>query len=497
MKKLIDAIEKLYLPRWLMLLLAIVLVLRIPSFFEPFSYGDEMIYLTLGNAIRKGLVLYRDIHDNKPPLLYLIAAVAGNVFWFRAILAAWSLTTIGLFWKLVNFLFGKNQFLIKVTTIFFALLTTLPLLEGQIANAENFLIGFSIAAFYVLVARKNTFRNLFVGGLLFSIAALFKIPAAFEIPVIVLFWAITAEKLDLKNSAVIAKKSLLVATGFLLPIAVTFIWFWVAGALPQYITAAFGQNVGYLSSFRPGDVRLPFLQRNAPLLIRAGIVATATLGLWLAKKRLSKPFVLATAWVLFGLFAVALSERPYSHYLLQIMAPVSILVGILVAAKKIEQVYTIFPLLLVLVVPVKYKFWHYPTLPYYQRFVEFAVGKINREQYFNRFDGNVNRNYAIAQFLTQSSFPDEKVFVWGDSPPIYALARRLPPIKYVAEYHIRDFSSPEEIVSTLTGSPPSYIVILPDASPFPELKQLAAEDYLLIATISEAQIYKIFPSLIQ
>src|SRR3990167_10237118 len=111
-------LDKIHLPPWLLLVLALVFLFRIPSFFEPYTYGDEMIYLTLGNAIRRGLVLYRDIHDNKPPLLYLIAAVAGNVFWFRAILAAWSLTTIGLFWKLVNFLFGKNQFLIKVTTIF-------------------------------------------------------------------------------------------------------------------------------------------------------------------------------------------------------------------------------------------------------------------------------------------------------------------------------------------------------------------------------------------
>jgi len=46
-------------------------------------YADEDIYLTLGQGLKKGLVFYRDIHDNKPPLLYVMAAVAGNVKVFR------------------------------------------------------------------------------------------------------------------------------------------------------------------------------------------------------------------------------------------------------------------------------------------------------------------------------------------------------------------------------------------------------------------------------
>ena len=50
------------------LLLIIVLVgiflLRIPSFWEPYWYGDEGIYLAIGQALQRGAVLYRDIWDN-------------------------------------------------------------------------------------------------------------------------------------------------------------------------------------------------------------------------------------------------------------------------------------------------------------------------------------------------------------------------------------------------------------------------------------------------
>ena len=87
-------------PTPLILLILLAVILRIPSLFEPYWYGDEGIYLTLGHAARQGLVWYRDIHDNKPPLLYLVAALAGTVFWFRLILLVWHAATIALFWEL-------------------------------------------------------------------------------------------------------------------------------------------------------------------------------------------------------------------------------------------------------------------------------------------------------------------------------------------------------------------------------------------------------------
>src|SRR3990167_10011079 len=97
-----------FLPHALVIVLLIVTLLRIPSLFEPHWYGDEGIYLTLGMAVRQGLTLYRDIHDNKPPLLYLVAAVAGTQFWFKFILMLLHLTTIVAFYHLSRLLFQKH-----------------------------------------------------------------------------------------------------------------------------------------------------------------------------------------------------------------------------------------------------------------------------------------------------------------------------------------------------------------------------------------------------
>src|SRR5258708_34306035 len=172
LRKIIDKVKEidkaLGIPNWLVGLLALIFIFRIPSFFGPYFYGDEMIYLTLGNAVRHGLTLYKQIHDNKPPLLYLTAAVAGNLFWFKAILAFWMIGTIIAFWHLTKDLFKENSLAQKVSIIIFAVLTTIPLFEGNIVNAELFLIGPIILAFVYLLA-KPTYRNIFLSGLLFAV----------------------------------------------------------------------------------------------------------------------------------------------------------------------------------------------------------------------------------------------------------------------------------------------------------------------------------------
>src|SRR3989344_3644059 len=158
----------------------VFLLLRIPSLYEPYWYGDEGIYEVIGKAIRSGRILYTGIWDNKPPLLYIIYA-----------------------------LFDSDQFFVRAAsvilgTLFFAILFGLPLLEGNIANAENFML-FPILLSALLiysVATKNDSNSiksysgtdkkmLFVAGLMLGVAFLFKIVAVFDFSALVLFFIIT------------------------------------------------------------------------------------------------------------------------------------------------------------------------------------------------------------------------------------------------------------------------------------------------------------------
>lgn len=485
--------KNLTIPKWLFFVLIGILILRIPTFFEPYSYGDETIYLTLGEGMRHGLTLYKDIHDNKPPLLYATAAIAGSLFWFKVVLLFWMLGTTVLFWKLTEQLFPKKKALQMVATIVFAILTTLPLLEGRTANAELFMIGPTIGAFLLLLTKKHTTKNIFLAGMLFSVATLFKVPAAFDIPAIVFLWFVSM-KYTKKNFIELVKKTILLTIGFALPIALTFIWYYFRGAFHEYLVAAWLQNFGYLSSFRPGDVKEPFLVKNGPLLMRGGVVALGLGILFLLRNKLSKQFIFITAWLLFGLFAVTLSERPYPHYLVQSVPPVAVLIGMLFTLQTLEQSLVVIPLTVFFFVPVYFRFWYYPSLPYYTHFIEYASGKIDKTEYLKTFGDGVPDTYAISEFVASSTKPTDPVFVWGsDSSNIYALAKRLPPIKYVATYHINDFSSQEEVVKQLMNRRPELIVILPESESFPNLQLLLFEEYGHAETIGGAQIWKLLP----
>lgn len=482
--------KKIALPKWFVIILIVAFILKIPSLFMPYSYGDETIYLTLGEGIRQGVPLYSGLHDNKPPLLYLTAAIAGSLFWFKAILMVWSLFTIYLFWKLTKMLFPKNLMLQKVSVSIFALLSTIPLLEGNIANAEMFMLLPTIAAFIILFKEKQTVKGKFMAGILFAIASLYKMPALFDLPVIIAFWLIFVPKsvTGIKKAAI---DVFYLTIGFAIPIAFTMIWYFFQGSINEYLSAAYFQNVGYLSSWRPESQEVNFWIKNSPLLARAGVVLIGLLIVYLKRKTLSKEFVFVNLWLLFSLFAATLSERPYPHYLLQTIPSISLLFGIFVASKTMMQIYAIIPLTLFAFVPVYFNFWHYPTLPYYSNFIRFTTGAIDKEIYLDSFGKETSRNYSLAKTITDITKPEDRIFVWGTDAKIYALSRRLPPIKYVADYHIKDFYEPAQVIDDLRKDPPTLIVILPESENFPELRRFTATKYLLYANFSGAEIWKL------
>src|SRR5260221_5506199 len=115
-------------------------LLRLPSLFEPYWYGDEGIYEVIGYAMRHGRILYSGIWDNKPPLLYLIYALfSGDQF--GAKLAS---LLVGVLSVVVLYFLAKKRLVkrlhVYIATGFFTVLFGIPLLEGNIANAENFML---------------------------------------------------------------------------------------------------------------------------------------------------------------------------------------------------------------------------------------------------------------------------------------------------------------------------------------------------------------------
>jgi len=234
--------------KYFLFLAVIFLFLRLPSLFEPYWYGDEGIYLVLGQGIRKGLTLYTQIHDNKPPTLYYLAAIGQTVFGFRLLLMVFMALTVFLFYKLSSLLLSAKK--TKIATLIFLILSSIPLIEGSIANAEVFMLLPTILGFYLFLKNKNKL-NLFLVGLLLGLAFTIKIPVLIEF-LFLFLWIFVGDFKSIKTMFSQIPKAFVFGLGFIIPIILWSVYFYFQAAFKPFIVASLLQNFGYLSSWSTG-----------------------------------------------------------------------------------------------------------------------------------------------------------------------------------------------------------------------------------------------------
>jgi hypothetical protein len=474
----------------LILILLLVAVLRLPSLLEPYWYGDEGIYLVLGQALKNGLVWYRDIHDNKPPLLYLLAAVSGSVMYFRLLLMFWNIATVTVVWRLSQLLLKKQSLVIIATTLF-ALASTLPTLEGNIANAEIFMILPTALAVLILLKASN-YWHYAVSGLLFSCSFLFKVPAAFDFAG-VFIWLLLFGGLNWKKGvkhSLIALTSLVV--GFLVPIILSLVYYFAMGAGIEYLNAAFLQNIGYLSSWKTGSISKSGASTQSGLASRGIILLITTGAIWIVTRKLKPNLRLLPVWFGWALFGALLSERPYPHYLIQILVPASLLLTVAINSRKKSLIAVTGGLAALTIGAIfKYQFYFYPIGQYYLNFANYVSGQMPLAEYRNTFDWRVERNYQLAYYLKLHSQPEDKLFIWGDEPFIYALTNRRPVGRYSVAYHVIDFGGKEETMDQLRNNPPLYIILeTSEKREFKELFAFTSVNYIPVKTIEDATIFR-------
>lgn len=454
-------------------------LLRLPSLIEPYWYGDEGIYQVIGSALQDGRVLYRDIWDNKPPLLYVMYAIFGpDQFSVRLVSFLFGMGAVIALFYLAKQLFkdSARQFQISViATTVFAFLFSIPFLEGNIANAENFMLFPIIIAAYLIIL-----RSYFLAGIILGIALLFKIVAIFDIAAFVTFLMIshTFVSTSHKRSAVL---SLLL--GSALPCGITVIYFWTQHALGAFFSATLVQNVsyvGYKNKFFIGQGLL--IAKTILLFLAVGFVVYR-------RKILSEPVVFVLLWLFFSLFNAFFSQRPYTHYVLILLPSLSLAAGMVFFLKKGRSISAVVVTIVLIVTVIQFKLIHpQKTLAYYQNFSEFITQKKTVEEYLSFFDSNTPRDYFVSYYLRTHTTKEDVVFIWGNSAQIYTLSHKLPPGKYTVAYHMTNKSAKRETEQLMLVKKPRYVVVLPD-SPFPFYLTNYTEKFTIRDTIIYERIY--------
>ncbi len=469
-------VRKFVLQHKFFLILSIFfLVLRLPSLFEPYWYGDEGIYLTLGQGIRSGLTLYRQIHDNKPPSLYYLAAISQTVFGFRLLLLLWMIPTIIIFHRL-----GRSKF----ATIIFLILTSIPLVEGNIANSEIFMLLPTIAGIYFFLSQRYFYTGLFLG-----LAFTFKVPVASEFGFL-LFWLLVVNlqkiKLLFTNYCLPVRQVGSLIIGFFAPITLWAIYFYQKNAFPDFIFSALLQNFGYISSWSTGSHSGSITQGGLIIRFILFIVSIFSLYYLHYRKIVSQKTAFILCWFAATIFGALLSARPYPHYLIQVLPPLCLLLSLSLRNCRL----LVAPILLLAII-LKYKFYFYPTFSYYSNFYSYIINQRSEKSYYNFFGPDVSSTYELARYIISNSSPSDRIFIWGDQPYVYSLSNRLPSTKYTVAYHIVDFQAYRSTIEELKFHPPKLVVYSPNPSrPYPLLDQFLGRYYLIVNQIGSNLIFQ-------
>lgn len=458
--------------RFLCIILILFVLLRLPSLFEPYWYGDEGIYQTVGMAMREGRMLYTEIWDNKPPLLFLLYAVVdGDQIWMRVLSLIAGCASVVVFYLLAREVL-KRTLSVYIATAIFGIVFASPLLEGNIANAENFMLLPTLLCMVFLLTRNfrtNTYIPL-VCGVLLSVSFLLKAVAVFDLLAITCFLLFGKEY----------RRLLWVWSGFsLLPLC-TDLYFFTQGTLPFVIQTVFTDTIGYV------EYHNDFIISNGLLMVKSLVLICMIVLLFFQRKQYSSEKLFVSLWLVCSLYSVYFSGRGYVHYLLLLLPAYALLAGQVSEEKKRYSLSLAVLGIVTILTVVTFNIYG-NTIWYYTNAVSYLAGIKSETQYRAFFDPITVRNYRIAAFINRNLTKEDRVFIWGNGAQIYKMTDKLPPGRFTVAYHIiANGESKRETEQALRAVKPKLLVILPGYEQYP----YGYEGYTLKTIIDGGELYE-------
>lgn len=305
-------------PRPVPLAFAILLVGRLPSFFEPHWYTDEAGYATTAQGLLDGKILYAEIWNNKPPLhlwtvalpLWLFGPSEAGLHLFT--LAASAATLAAVAWCASRILSRRRA---AFAVIACAVLLGLPVLDAELAIPESFLIAFAAWSAALVLVRLHRGEG---GGVLWAAGAGLLSAAAIAYQQTALADALAMGLILLLGPPFHLRHVLAYAAAVVVPTAG---WLLVVTALAGWHNVAFalaGFYVPFTESVLPAG-------RTGLALYAAGIAGAGGLAVAgaLLHRRSGTGWAVGL-WAVLALLVPAAAHQPYPHYLLPSAVPVTL-----------------------------------------------------------------------------------------------------------------------------------------------------------------------------
>jgi len=439
----------------------------------PYVWPDGGVFLYVGQRLREGQVLYRDVWDHKPPLIYFVNALglgAANGsrwgVWFLEYLAVAAASALS--YLLLRRAFGRGIALL-VTAMW--LLTFFSIIEdGNLTETFTLPLQFAclLLAYNIEADRAGTFyRRSFVLGTLLGALLFFK-PNAVGIGLAVGAYILIQSHTTRSWRAASIKLATMCA-GLLCVVALFVGLFLRQGNLADFWQAVFVFNVAYSARFEFFSSRLDALAAGYEYLALTGLAVFGVLGfvigvnvLAFARERLPAPLrpLLGLAALAFPieLVLVTTSGRPFDHYYVTLLYVFAVWAAWLfyLLCRALDE--------LIAPAPRRAQFALNASLVLALALSLLPAVKKNAEwaQHLRALEPP-----AVVNFLRENTTPEDTVLVLGHEPRILFFAGRRAPTRFVhqAAFVITPFLTPalvEEFYSAVVNGKPKYIVDLPD-----------------------------------
>jgi len=425
--------------------LAVSLLWRLPSWWDPPWVNDEGTYFAVAQAMAHGYRLYADVWENKPPGLYLLYTAVYHLFGV-SLLVMRLLSTLAVAAVVILTFCLACRITGRIASLTAALLCGLlfgvPFLEGTTGNAEVFLAALTAAAAYLVVGRKHAAT----AGAVVGIACLFKSVAVFD-SIALLIWLVAQHECGVWRYAA-AGSGVIAAT---LAVAA------FQGILPAMLTDAFWYDLAYVGQGNGGN--LPWL-----LIIKVVALAIGSYRL----RRAPLPYI----WLLYATAGVLLSGHFFGHYLLQAVAPLCLTLATVLDRSSVltKRALWALPLLLAMGAALSALGGYAlvasgrgsilaERLQYYSNFTRYALGTESYHVYRGQLDDHVNRTLVVSGAIRRT--PYGTLLVWGNAPWIYVLSERLPATPYTSA--LRTPQIPGEVASlrrSIRDARPTAVVVV-------------------------------------
>src|SRR5436305_2909590 len=484
-------------------IILLTVAIRLPSLLHPQPLDSEAMYSVVANEIVDGGRPYADAVERKPPLLFWTYAavfkLAGKYNWeaLHIVALLWTLCAMAGLYVIGRELFDRNAGLIAA--FFYSVFQPWWTWKNLSFDSEM-LMNLPIILAWAIAFRRSSSRlrsELFVAGALLGVAFMFKQPAAIAAVPLGIYLLLPSYRVSRSLTRI---NSIIQATtltlGFFAALGLVSIVLWKQGIVHDafYWTIA-DHDVPHVF-WQKGIVNtLIFLGTCLPLLFGAIMACRDKSEIWTGK--------MAERTALLGLLAAsaigaAAGARFYPHYYVQLIPPLALL-----AASYYARLWsrTIQPPHWLLRPRVTYA-WLALTI------IVFSI---------KHWTGLAPRRVPseAGRYLLTHSDPADRIFVWGQSPEIYADAHRRPACRYITTFpltghvfggRVLGLDTRKRILpgawSTLQQDfarhPPAYIVDVQadpktaesPVSDFPILAKLLREHYQPVARTAEGVIYR-------